>query len=192
MKKTNIFIQSSQYIAEQSEPIKFIEFSSKPYLDESNIYTYRKQENFGRFKLVHRKNPYRSSWVNQILNKHYNIEIVEQESKIKIKKLPATEGASQTLINHLPAIQTQKQRDRSQFLSSISHYAKNNQENFFKQKRKYHISTSRENNSSNIQNSLYQQTEVNDVFSLLQVKSQDRLMPIFDVNFKTNLLQYNL
>ncbi|CAD8081769.1 unnamed protein product [Paramecium sonneborni] len=192
MQQTNIFIQSSQYIPEQSEPIKFLEFSSEPYLDQSKIDTYRKQEKLGRFNQGQKKNPYRSSWANAILHKHFNINIVEKGHKIIIKKLPETEGISQTLITPLPAIQTSIQRDKSQLFSSISQYTRNNLNKFFKQKRNYHGSTSTENNSQNLQNSSQKQTDTNDVFSLIHVKSQDRLMPIFDVNFKKNLLQYNI
>ncbi|CAD8161358.1 unnamed protein product [Paramecium pentaurelia] len=192
MQHTNIFIQSSQYIPEQSEPIKFLDFSREPYLDQSNIDTYRKQEKLGRFNQIYKKNPYRLSWANAILHKHYNVDILEKGSKIIIKKLPETEGTSQTLFNHLPVIQKSQKREKDQIFSSISQYAKNNLDKFFKQKRKYHLSTSTENNSYNMHNSSCKQTEMNDAFSLIQVKSQDRLMPIFDVNFKNNLLKYNL
>ncbi|CAD8150265.1 unnamed protein product [Paramecium octaurelia] len=192
MQQTNIFSQSSLYIPEQSEPITFLDFSKEPCLDQSNIDTYRKQGQLGRFNLGQKKNPYRSSWANTILHKHYNIDILEKGSKIIIKKLPGTEGNSQTQINHLPAIQAPQQRVKKQIISSISQYAKNNLEKFFKEKRKYHISTSTENNSYNLHNSSCKQTEMNDAVSLIQVKSQDRMMPIFDVNFKKNLLQYNI
>ncbi|CAD8080367.1 unnamed protein product [Paramecium sonneborni] len=192
MKQTNIFNQSSQYIPELSEPIDFLQFSKDPQLDQSNIDTYRKQEKLGRFNQGQKKNPYRSSWANTILHKHFNIDIVEKGHRFIIKKMPATEGTSQTKITHLPTIQTSLQRDKSQLFSSISQYTRNNLDKFFKQKRQCHVSTSTEKNSLNILNSNCKQIEVNDVFSLIQVKSQERLMPIFDVNFKKNLLQYNM
>ncbi|CAD8160472.1 unnamed protein product [Paramecium octaurelia] len=52
--------------------------------------------------LIKRKkieNPYRLSWANLILHKHYSIEIVESGYRIRIKKLQATEGTSILNIN---------------------------------------------------------------------------------------------
>ncbi|CAD8074054.1 unnamed protein product [Paramecium sonneborni] len=105
--KPSLFFQCQLYVAELSEPISLLEFTSE---DVPNKFSSEQLSNSLNQISDHKPkislqddkiNPYKSNWANTLLNKQFKVEVTCQGTKWIIKKVCEDEP-QKSIVSSLP------------------------------------------------------------------------------------------
>ncbi|CAD8079077.1 unnamed protein product [Paramecium sonneborni] len=211
----SLFFQCQLYVAELSQPISLIEFTSEDLSNKlsseqiSQISEQKPKKSLKNDKI----NPYKSNWANSLLNKHFKVEVTCQGSKWIIKKVNEDEP-SKSMVSCLPNLPKSIQSQGKLFSDTASKLTKKRLNKFIAdQHRQYaltpnevitqsnsslpHLNINKnENNYHNLNNNHNHNSDNKknnnniDIIKIRLNSESPKQMPIFDINFIKKLQQF--